>query len=205
MVRRSDKSHDVREPDRRQLQRDAFLRDLHSWASPGTCATNFERMGAYTIVRTYHNLWILVLASAVFSAISGVSIAGWAGIYTTVALLGAFSTIFAIISVARIHIHIHTIAALTILPGVVIDYVLHLLYDKSALRAVCFSCLTSAGGFVPYLFSSTAGIRDFTLVFIVGTVSGLVFAIAAVSIKTVKYDPVVLRDAAEVLSAPSVG
>ena len=68
--------------------------------------------------------------------------------------------------------------------GVVIDYVLHLTYSTDTWQAVLFSCTTSVCGFVPYVFTTTRGIREFATVFIVGIVAGAAYAFLAVSIQT---------------------
>ena len=168
----------------------AQLRHMASLGPPDTCVTSFERLGGYTIVQTYSHLWILVLASAVFSTIAGVTISGWIGTTASLALLGSFATTLGALGALHVHIHIMCVAALVILPGIVIDYVLHLTYSEDTLPAVIFSCLTTVAGFAPYTFSRTQGIRDFAIVFILGMGTGLLYALLAVSLKTARYTAV---------------
>jgi hypothetical protein len=172
-----------------------FVRALHARSDENVCFVSYERLGAYTIVKTYRSLWLLVLASACFSAVAGTVItkSPWAGAASVATLAGTFLSVFGVLGAFQVHVHIMVVAALVVLPGVIVDYVLHLTFAPDTLHAVFFSCLTSAGGFLPYAFSSTSGIRDFTTVFILGTVSGLLFAVLAVSASpAVRYDPVSL-------------
>ena len=172
----------------------AQLRAMQAVGPPGTCVTSFERLGGYTIVQTYSQLWILVLASAFFSTAAGVVISGWIGASSAVALVGSYATVVGALGSLGIHVHIMCVSALVILPGVVIDYVLHLVYSEDTLPAVVFSCLTTVAGFAPYALSRTQGIRDFSIVFILGMCTGLLYALLAASLKTVRYSAVGAAD-----------
>ena len=172
----------------------AELRAMATIGPPDTCVTSFERLGGYTIVQTYSHLWILVLASAFFSTVAGVSISGWIGATASLALVGSFATVIGALGSLSVHVHIMCVAALVILPGIVIDYVLHLTYSEDTLPAVVFSCLTTVAGFAPYALSRTQGIRDFAVVFILGMGTGLLYALLAVSLKTARYAAVDAAD-----------
>ena len=172
----------------------AQMREMQALSPNGTCITSFERMGGYTIVQTYDQLWILVLASATCASIAGGVVAGRAGMASCLVLLSTFATVLCVMGALQIHAHLMCLAALIILPGIVIDYVIHLFYSSDTLYAVVFSSATTVAGFAPYAWSHTRGVRDFSVVFSFGMVSGLVYALFAVSFMVAtRYDAVEVR------------
>ena len=186
-----------------RLQGDAWtdyedLLRMHAMERATYCVASFERIGGYTIVQTYRHLWILLLASAALSTVASVAIAGWFGVAALFALGASYAATIGMIAAMRIHVHNMVVAALIILPGIVVDYVLHLTYSEDTLQAVVFSFLTGVGSFVPYMMSHTAGIRDFATVFVIGLCAGIVSACLAVAVKSARrYAPLALQTAKE--------
>ena len=129
------------------------------------------------------------------STVAAVALSGYLGVVAIVAVLGAYGATLGLVATLGIPVHIMVISALVVLPGIVIDYVLHLTFSVDTLVAVLFSYLTSSASFVPYLLSHTPGVRHFAEVYLIGLASGIGFALLAVSLKSTRaYGLVLLQD-----------
>ena len=164
------------------------LARMHSLDTPGCCTTSLERVGGYTVTRVFSRMWVLMLASTVASALAGAVISGWAGLSVMFTIASSYIGILLFISASGMRMHMMSIAALVIVPGVIVDYTLHLTYSKDTAIAVLFSCATSVGSFLPYsLASSIPGVRDFASLYIGSLLIGATFAFMAAAVARKGY------------------
>jgi len=145
------------------------------------CVTNYERLGGYTIVSIYEKLWMLMGASAFFATCVGIGLSGVRGLYGAFATVATYVSVMCFMSLLDLHVHMMVISAIVIIPGIIVDYVLHLSYDAETVIAVSFSCFTSTLSFLPYaFFSPVQGISDFATVYIVALLTALLYAVTFV-------------------------
>lgn len=163
---------------------------LLSQLSPqqNVCVANFDRLGSYTLISTLNVLYILACASVMISGITGIVISRWRGIGVLVSIAITYALSFVLICTFKIQLHMMSISALLVSPGIVVDFSMHLALDPFALRPVFWSACSNAASMIPLMMSNVRGVSDFAIVFSIFVCVGFCCASISSALHIFKYD-----------------
>tara|TARA_B110000046_G_scaffold25053_2_gene24246 strand:- start:3022 stop:5433 length:2412 start_codon:yes stop_codon:yes gene_type:complete len=164
----------------------AFVRGLVR--GEGVCAASFERLGPYTLQRLLHFVAWLCGVSLAVTGVFAVMLGGPRALAVLVSVLGTYALLLGTLALLRINVTFMVASCLIILPGLVVDFSLHLCFDLHTTRAVCFTAASSVGSMLPYLASPLQGVRSFAQVYVAAIAIGALAGIASTAVKRAEYE-----------------
>ena len=152
-------------------------------SEPSLCAASFERLGPYTLHGLLYSVAGLCAASL---ALTGIVATRLSDGRRALGVVGAVGTTYALLALTlvllRVNVTLMVASCLVILPGLVVDFSLHLCFDADTARAVCFTALSSAGSMLPYaLLSPVTGVQNFAIVYVSAIALGALAGLATTS------------------------
>ena len=165
----------------------SVLQTMARMATPDVCFASFDLMDGHTLARVASELWKLALASSLICTVFAVAIARQHGLVALGALGLSYALTLSIVAALRVRVHMMLVAVFLIAPGLLTDFLMHMMYNADSRTAVLWSGVTSALSISPYLAAPASGVRDFALVYAIFVVVGLLHAMSATCTRAIPY------------------
>ena len=171
-------------------ERGGYTSSLQALARASTsefCFASFDLMDGHTLSRVVDELWKLSLASSIICTAFAVIIARQHGLVALLALGLSYALTLATVAALRLRVHMMLVAVFLIAPGLLTDFMMHMMYNVDSRTAVMWSALTSVLSITPYFAAPARGVRDFALVYALFIGFGLLHALAATCTRAIPY------------------
>ena len=163
------------------------LRALARLGTPDVCFASFDLLEGHTLSQVASYLWKLALASSIVCTVVAVVIARQHGLVALGVLGLSYGLTLVVVAALRIKVHMALMAVFIVAPGLMTDFLMHMMYNADARTAVVWSAITSVAVIAPYLASASKGVRDLATVYLTFVVVGLLHALATTFSRSLPY------------------